>query len=146
MDEWMHSPWFWSGLALALFAAEALLPGTFLLWLGFAALATALVSTQIGMELAQQWFLFGVLCLVAVGIGWKLRGRLNPAAADHPTLNKRGAQLIGQVFALDGAIENGRGRLKIGDAFWRAEGPDLPTGTRVRVVAVEGGVVRVEAV
>ncbi|MFY8135984.1 MAG: NfeD family protein, partial [Aquimonas sp.] len=39
----------------------------------------------------------------------------------------------------------GRGRLKIGDAFWRAEGPDLPQGTRVRVVAVDGTAVHVEA-
>ena len=27
------------------------------------------------------------------------------------------------------------GRLKIGDAFWTAEGPDLPAGTRVKVVS-----------
>ena len=42
-------------------------------------------------------------------------------------------------------IVDGRGRLKIGDAFWRAEGPDLPQGTRVRVVAVDGTAVQVEA-
>jgi inner membrane protein len=146
MADWMHSPWFWSGLALALFAAEALVPGAFLLWLGFAAVATALVSLLVEMDLAQQWFLFGVLGLVSVGIGWKFRARLNRKAEDHPTLNRRGAQLIGQVFPLESAIVDGRGRLKIGDAFWRAEGPDLPAGTRVRIVAVEGAGVRVEPV
>lgn len=146
MEAWMHSPWFWSGLALALFAAEAIAPGAFLLWLGFAAVATALLSVVIELDVAQQWFAFGVLGLVAVGIGWKLRGRLNPAREDHSTLNRRGAQLIGQVFPLESAIVDGRGRLKIGDAFWRAEGPDLPVGTRVRIVAVEGAGVKVEAV
>jgi inner membrane protein len=146
MADWMHSPWFWSGLALALFAAEALVPGAFLLWLGFAAVATALVSLLVEMDLAQQWFLFGVLGLVSVGIGWKFRARLNRKAEDHPTLNRRGAQLIGQVFPLESAIVDGRGRLKIGDAFWRAEGTDLPAGTRVRIVAVEGAGVRVEPV
>jgi membrane protein implicated in regulation of membrane protease activity len=60
-------------------------------------------------------------------------------------LNRRGAQLVGQVFPLESAIVDGRGRLKIGDAFWRAEGRDMPEGTRVRIVAVEGGSVRVEA-
>lgn len=145
MGSWMQSPWFWWGVALALFAAEAMLPGTFLLWLGFAAVATALLALALPLDPVSQWFLFGVLGLVSVGIGWKLRGRINAKPEDHPTLNRRGAQLVGQVFPLESAIVDGRGRLKIGDAFWRAEGPDLPQGTRVRVVAVDGTVVQVEA-
>jgi len=40
------------------------------------------------------------------------------------------------VFHLDQAIVDGRGRVKVGDAFWIAEGEDLPAGARVRVVAV----------
>ena len=31
------SVWFWVGLSLALFAAETIVPGAFMLWLGFAA-------------------------------------------------------------------------------------------------------------
>jgi membrane protein implicated in regulation of membrane protease activity len=146
MDSWMHSPWFWSGMALALFAAEALLPGAFLLWLGFAATATALLVVVLPISLPAQWFLFGLLGLVAMAVGWKLRQRIPPQPTDHPLLNQRGAQLVGQIYALDSAIVDGRGRLKIGDAFWRAEGADLPVGTKVRVVKVDSGVVRVEAV
>lgn len=145
MDSWMQSPWFWWGVALALFATEALLPGTFLLWLGFAAVATALLVLALPIDPVSQWFVFGVLGLVSVGIGWKLRTRINAKPEDHLTLNRKGAQLIGQVFPLESAIVDGRGRLKIGDAFWRAEGPDLPQGTRVRVVAVEGAGLRVES-
>lgn len=145
MSEWMQSPWFWWGVALALFAAEALLPGAFLLWLGFAAVATAVLVLMLPIDPLAQWFLFGVLALVAVGVGWTQRRRINAKPEDHPTLNRRGAQLVGQVFALESAIVDGRGRLKIGDAFWRALGPDLPQGTRVRIVAVEGTAVRVEA-
>lgn len=145
MESWMQSPWFWWGVALALFATEALLPGTFLLWLGFAAVATALLVLALPIDPVSQWFVFGVLGLVSVGIGWKLRTRINAKPEDHLTLNRKGAQLIGQVFPLESAIVDGRGRLKIGDAFWRAEGPDLPQGTRVRVVAVEGAGLRVES-
>ncbi len=145
MSDWMQSPWFWWGMALALFAAEALLPGAFLLWLGFAAVATALLALALPIDPVTQWFLFGVLGLVAVGIGWTQRRRINTQPEDHPLLNRRGAQLVGQVFALETAIVDGRGRLKIGDAFWRAEGPDLPEGARVRIVAVDGSSVRVEA-
>lgn len=145
MSDWMQSPWFWWGVALALFAAEALLPGALLLWLGLAAVATALLVLVLPLDPVSQWFLFGVLSLVAVGVGWTQRRRINARTEDHPMLNRRGAQLVGQVFALESAIVDGRGRLKIGDAFWRAEGPELPEGARVRVVAVEGGSVRVEA-
>lgn len=141
----MQSPWFWWGVALALFAAEALLPGAFLLWLGLAAVATALLVLVLPIEPVSQWFLFGVLGLVAVAVGWTQRQRINAQPDDHPLLNRRGAQLVGQVFALETAIVDGRGRLKIGDAFWRAEGPDMPAGTRVRIVEVDGSSVRVEA-
>jgi membrane protein implicated in regulation of membrane protease activity len=63
-----------------------------------------------------------------------IRNRVGPS--DQPLLNRRGEQLVGQVYPLEQAIVDGRGRLKIGDAFWVAEGPDLPQGTRVRVLAV----------
>ena len=49
------------------------------------------------------------------------------------------------VLTLDQAIVGGRGRVRIGDSSWIAEGPDLPAGTRVRVVAVEGVVLKVQA-
>jgi membrane protein implicated in regulation of membrane protease activity len=49
------------------------------------------------------------------------------------------------VYPLDTAIVDGRGRLKIGDAFWAVEGPDTPTRTPVRIVAVDGMSLRVEA-
>jgi len=141
----IDSPWFWWGIALALFAAEAVLPGSFMLWLGFAAVGTALIDLLIPMPPAVQWMLFGVLSVVAVGAGWQYKKRHPSSDSDQPLLNRRGAQLIGQVFVLESAIVDGRGRLKIGDAFWTAIGPDLPAGSRVRVVAMDGMNVRVEA-
>ena len=141
----IDSQWFWWGIALALFAAEAVLPGSFMLWLGFAAVGTALIDLLIPMPPAVQWMLFGVLSVVAVGAGWQYKKRHPSRDSDQPLLNRRGAQLIGQVFVVESAIIDGRGRLKIGDAFWTAIGPDLPAGARVRVVAMDGMDVRVEA-
>lgn len=145
--EWMTSNWFWWAFALGLFALEAVLPGTFMLWLGFAALGTGLVHWLApGVGLAGLWIVFAVLSLATVAIGWEVRKRRAPRSSDQPLLNNRAAQLIGRVFPLDTPIENGRGRLKIGDAFWTAEGPELPSGTRVRIDAVEAMVLRVSAV
>ena len=43
------------------------------------------------------------------------------------------------------AIVGGRGRVRVGDGEWPASGPDAAAGAKMRIVAVEGGVVRVEA-
>jgi inner membrane protein len=59
-------------------------------------------------------------------------------------LNRRAEQLVGTVATLDQAIEGGRGRVKIDDAFWTVEGADLPLGTRVRVIAVNGMTLKVQ--
>ena len=137
--EWMTSNWFWWAFALALFALEALLPGTFMLWLGFAAVATGLLHLFVpGLGIGVQWIAFAVLAVVAVGIGWRIRARSTLAVTDQPLLNQRTRQLLGRVFPLETAIVDGRGRLKIGDAFWAVEGPDLPAGSRVRVDGVDG--------
>ena len=141
----MSSPWFWWGLALALFAVEALAPGAFMLWLGFAAAGAGLIAVMVPMPLSAQWMVFALLSLVSVLLGWNLRRRHPAGPTDQPLLNRRGAQLVGQVHLLESANVDGRGRVKIGDAFWTALGPDLPAGTRVRVVAADGGALRVEA-
>ena len=140
----MASPWFWWGLALALFAAEALAPGAFMLWLGFAAAGAGLLALMVPMPLSAQWMVFALLALVSVLVGWRVRRGHLPLASDRPLLNRRGEQLVGQVHLLETAIVDGRGRLKIGDAYWTAFGADLPAGTRVRVVAADAGALRVE--
>ncbi len=124
----------WGCLALALMAAETLVPGAFLLWLGFAAAAVWLLLWVLPLSPLWQVIVFTVLAFVSVGVYIRFfRDKEKPS--DQPLLNRRGEQLVGQVFALEQAIVDGRGRLKIGDAFWMAEGPDLPQGTRVRIVS-----------
>lgn len=66
----------------------------------------------------------------------------------HPpsTLNQRGKQLIGRQLTLDAALVNGFGHVRIGDGNWRVQADeDLPAGTRIIVVAVEGITLRVVA-
>lgn len=142
----MNSTWFWWAVAAALFALEALMPGTFMLWLGFAAVATALLHLLLpGMDPTWQWFVFSLLSLVAVAAGWQWRRRFPPRTSDQPLLNRRSEQLVGRVFPLESAIVDGQGRVKIGDAFWTCSGPDQPAGTRVRVIGVDGMSLRVTA-
>ncbi len=39
---------------------------------------------------------------------------------------------------------NGRGSVSSGDTIWRVKGPELAAGTRVKVVGVDGTVLKVE--
>ncbi len=134
----------WAALAFALIAAETLVPGAFLLWLGFAAAAVFLVVLLVpGMSALMQVALFIVLSFISVMIYRKwFRGR--GRASDQPLLNKRSEQLIGQTAVLVTPIIDGEGRVQLGDAFWNIEGPDLPAGMRVRVVAARAMTLLVE--
>jgi membrane protein implicated in regulation of membrane protease activity len=136
----------WGGLALLLIAAESLIPGVFLLWLGLAAAAVFVGLLLVpGVEPIWQAVAFVLLAFGAIAAYVKFfRDKEQPS--DQPLLNRRGQQLVGQVFVLDQAIVDGRGRLKIGDAFWTAEGEDLPQGTRVRIVSADNMSLQVRAV
>jgi membrane protein implicated in regulation of membrane protease activity len=136
----------WAGLALVLMAAESIIPGVFLIWLGMAAAAVFLVLLVVP-DLAPVWqaVAFIALAFLSIGVYVKFfRGNLKPS--EQPLLNRRSEQLVGQVFPLESAIVDGRGRLKIVDAFWSAEGEDLPAGTRVRIISARDGNLQVRAV
>jgi hypothetical protein len=138
---------FWAAVALLLVAAEVMAPGAFMLWLAFAAAALfVLVWLVPGIPLVLQAVLFVVLgfCSILAYRKW-LQKRQEPES-DQPALNRRGAQLIGRIVPLERAIERGTGRVQIADAYWEVNGPDLPAGSSVRIVGVEGMSLRVEAV
>lgn len=136
--------WHWMILGLGLAVIEVLAPGTFFLWLGIAAAVTGLVLLIFpGLGWEIQLLLFGVLS-VAIVVGWRLYQKRHPTPSDDSTLNRRGEQYVGRVFVLAEAIANGRGTVKVGDSLWRAAGPDLPAGARVKVTGIAGTVLQVE--
>ncbi|RZA33898.1 MAG: NfeD family protein [Lysobacteraceae bacterium] len=128
----------WAALALLLFAAEAMAPGAFMLWMGFAAVAVFLAVLVVpGIPVLAQVAVFIVLSFVSIQV-YRRWFRKSEPRSDRPHLNQRANTLVGSVTRLDQAIVNGRGRVQIADAFWDVEGPDLPAGTPVRVVATDG--------
>jgi membrane protein implicated in regulation of membrane protease activity len=84
-----------------------------------------------------QALAFAVLSFLAIKY-LRLRANGQDAVTDQPALNRRAQQLVGRVVPLMDAIVDGHGRVQIADAFWDVEGPDLPTGTRVRIVGARG--------
>jgi inner membrane protein len=133
----------WIVLGLALCAAETLVPGAFLIWIGAAALAIGIVEFFVHLALAPQLLLFAAFVAAFVLVGRRVYGSLDAGAPPLPL--SRAHALIGKEFYLDEAIARGFGCIRVGDSIWRVAGEDLPAGAKVRVVAVEdGSMVRVE--
>ena len=137
--------WNWLILAVILFVLETVVPGVHFLWFGLAAVATAAVAFS--TDLAWQWevLIFGALSMVTV---FGVRKFADPHAndTDEPALNIRGSQYVGREVTVENSITGGRGRVRVGDTIWAAEGPDAPAGARVRITAVDGTVFKVEPV
>jgi membrane protein implicated in regulation of membrane protease activity len=134
----------WGAAALLLFAAEAMAPGAFMLWLGFAAVVVfAGVLLVPGLSLLVQVGAFIALSFVSIQV-YRTWFRGSERISDQPMLNRRAAQLVGRVVPLERGIVNGRGRVQIADALWDVSGPELPTGAPVRIVGVEGMNLQVE--
>ena len=144
MHDVLRSSWFWWALAFALYAAEALLPGVFMLWLGFAATGVAAVTLFLPLDPWIQWSLFSVLSVLSVYLGWRWKKQHVEKPTDQPLLNRRAQQYVGRVVTLQTAIENGRGRAHVGDTLWAVTGPDAPAGSRVRIIGVDGARFEVE--
>ena len=135
----------WWLLALVLIGTELMLPGFFMLWIGIAAAAMGLVLMFLpDLSFILQVVLFTVLALVSCFVYWRFVRRAVDAPSDQPLLNRRAAQHIGRRYVLETAIVNGQGKARVGDSHWLVEGPDLPAGTTIEVVAVDGATLKVQ--
>lgn len=130
--------WTWLILATIFLALEFTIPGVVFLWFGVAALLTGLI-VAIGPEMdwQLQFVLFGILSLISAYFGrryvtWR------PVKSQDDTLNRRGEQYRGRIFEVVQAIEDGEGRVKVGDGVWNARGPDAGVGDKVKVIEVSG--------
>jgi membrane protein implicated in regulation of membrane protease activity len=142
--------WSWFLLGLLLMALETFVPGVHLLWFGLSAIvvgALVFAATALGHGDALTWpwqlVLFAVVSVATVfGVRGIARGE--QALTDEPDLNVRGAQYVGRVLVVEDAIAGGRGRVRVGDTLWPAQGPDAAKGARVKVTGTNGTVLVVE--
>ena len=135
--------WHWWVLGFALLIAEVLLPGTVCLWLGAAAFVTGIAAWALPtLHWQTEVVIFAVLAFVAVAAWFRFKP-LAKADVDNG-LNQRGRSYVGQVYELVEPIQNGFGKARVEDTVWRVAGPDLPSGSRVRVTAIDGATLRVE--
>jgi hypothetical protein len=146
MDGLLLEPsyWNWWLLGLVLIVIEMLVPGTFILWMGLAAVGVGLVALLFpALDWQVQGVLFALLTVASI-VTWWLYFKNHPGYSSNPLLNRRGYQYVGRVFVLETPIVNGQGRLRVDDSFWKISGIDCPAGSRVQVTGVEGTLLKVE--
>lgn len=130
--------WHWVILGFSMIALEVVVPGAFFIWIGIAALILGGTTFLFPlMSLTAQLLLFGLLAPLVAVLGRKII-RLQADDGAPATLNRRGQQFVGQTIVLDVPIVNGRAHVTVADSKWSLHGPDLPAGSVVKVVGVEG--------
>ncbi len=147
MLSFLHQLTFWDWLALGtvLLIFEVFGAGGYLLWVGIAAAGVGLITFLLPQTpWALQFILFAVLSILSAVLWWK-RQRTAAKPSDQPGLNMRGSELLGKEFDLFESISSGRGKIKAGGSMWLVSGPDMPSGSKVRVIGQDGVILRVEA-
>ncbi|MGF1562198.1 MAG: NfeD family protein [Geminicoccaceae bacterium] len=138
--------WAWLILLAVALVLEFSAPGVAFVWFAFAAGVVALaVSLAPSMGFTAQVIVF--LAAAVLGLAGAFVWRRMRRSAPQPRLNQRLAAYVGEIFVLEQAIHQGRGRIHIGDSSWPVRGADdLPAGTSVRVISAEGTDLIVESV
>ncbi|MDD9894097.1 MAG: NfeD family protein [Gammaproteobacteria bacterium] len=137
--------WYWWVIGLVLLVAETFVPGAIFLWMGVAAGITGaalFLAPEISIE--TQLLIFSVISVVSVVV-WRVFLHKEDSPTDQPSLNQRSAQYIGRTFTLSEAIENGVGTVTVDDSRWNVRGSDMAAGSKVKVTAVDGVILIVEA-
>lgn len=145
--DWLTSLTWWQWLvgAFVLAALETLLPGAVMIWFAISAALIGMLLVVLPLPWQWQWVLWAVLGVVAM-VAYRNYRRGRPDYTEAPTLNQRGQQYVGQVFVLVEPIENGQGKVRVGDTVWKVAGPALDVGTAVRVTGSDGAILLVERV
>lgn len=115
----------WAGLGLCLAGGAQVYRGTGLGWW--------LVAAGVAMLILD----------IVIDFAW---AHPSISRSDQPDLNRRGAQYIGRMVTVEEPIIAGRGKVRVGDTLWPAEGPDAAAGAQVKVTAVRGTALVVGAV
>lgn len=143
--------WNWLIASAVLIALETVVPGVHFVWFGLAAALTGALIYLLtalglgaGLSLPVQLIMFTGLSVLSLFMVKKMGLTASSATTDTPALNIRGAQYIGREVVVEHAIVNGRGRVRVDDGVWGAQGEDAPHGAKVRVTGVNGTVLVVE--
>ncbi len=137
--------WVCAGLAAAIALVEIHLPGSYFVWIAVgAALTAAATAAGIASTLEAQMGALALITALTCGAGYYVYNRIGFSQTNR-RLNQRNLLMVGDRGVVSVPVVNGRGKVRLGDSVWIAEGPELGIGTPVVVTGVRGTCVVVEA-
>jgi len=136
--------WHWWIIAAILVVMELATPGTaYFLWMGVAAGVTGLVLLLAPtLTWAAQALIFSVVAVLIIK-KWRGYETRYQRIYEQSALNRRAQQYVDRIFTLTEPVINHCGTLRLDDTQWKIAGADMPPGTRVRVIGVDGVVLNV---
>lgn len=139
--------WHWLAFGLCLLAVELIGTAGYFLWLGISALIVGVIVVFLPIGWQLQWMSFASFSLITTWLWWRKQLSTDKQDDAHRELNQKDKQLIGKTSVVEQDVDAGQFRLMLGDTTWTAE-CDVPlkAGMRVKVVHVDGIVVKVEPV
>lgn len=132
----------WILIGLVFIGMEvAFFSGSFLLWIGIGALGSSFVFWTFDIfSLDYQVIVFILFSFISLVVGKKSFKSKVISESTFSKVNLKLDSLIGKEFTLKKPIQNGRGRIRIGDVYWLLDGPDLPIGAVVKVIQIDGNI------
>ena len=134
----------WWVIGIVLVIGEVVLPGTFLIWFAFAAFGVGLIGLVVDLSGMSQVVVFGLLSFASLSLGYLMRKRRGDP--EVPAFADRTQAYMGKTYTVVEAIENGQGKIQVGDSVWLAEGEDCRVGGSVKVIDSRGNVLLIEVV
>jgi len=135
--------WYWAIAAAVIAFVEMHAPGFYLIWIACGAAATAAAIGFFGISLEQQLITFALASVGFCIVGYFVYRSL--AVQPKTSMNRRELEIVGTEGVVAEPTQNGHGKVRLGDTVWLAQGPDSPVGTPIRVRALRGTTVQVEA-
>jgi membrane protein implicated in regulation of membrane protease activity len=129
--------WAWIILAGALALAEMVAPSSYLMWIALGAAVTAGAAAT-GIVIEGQLAVFAIATALSCIAGYFVYRGMESEHDGGGSLNTPQRSMIGARGTVSQAFVGGRGKVRIGDTVWLADGPDLAEGTPVVVAGVRG--------
>lgn len=149
MEHFQLEYWHWLILGALIIPLEMMTPTLIVIWFAIGAFLTSLILLAYpDITVAEQLIIFMMFSLFSVFL-WRFYAlrHLNTRKGEGSDLNERTKRLIGRQCMVTENMVDGRGYIKIDQVSWLCESSaDHPAGTHVKVVGVDGTLVKVEKV
>ncbi len=120
----LHNGYMWAILGIALLLIELFLPGVYALWIGIAALFTAVIAFAVPSLDVWLLLVFAVATVLSAVGGSRIYARLSTST---PAINDMQNQLIGKHGVCIAVGENNQIRIRVNGIEWAAIADDIIT-------------------